>query len=118
LLSFHRLDELIATPDVPPRETLATVEDNIKELKRQHQMDLELFSAFQSAEYHQEVCDRYSCIDDSITGVDMEDQIQVDYLAALNVRYHCFAALKWAWLMVFHRRCTATHDLCSVSSTM
>ncbi|OAX34803.1 hypothetical protein K503DRAFT_774166 [Rhizopogon vinicolor AM-OR11-026] len=81
------LDELIATPDAPPKETLATVEDKIKELKKQHQEDLELFSAFQSAEYYQEVRDRYSCIDDSMTGVDTEDQIQIDYLAALNELY-------------------------------
>ncbi|KAG2130263.1 hypothetical protein DEU56DRAFT_757935 [Suillus clintonianus] len=37
-----------------------------------------------AAEHRQEVLDRYNCIDDSITGVDPEDQTQVDYLAALN----------------------------------
>lgn len=81
------LKELIATSSAPPVETLAMVEEKIKELKRQHQEDLELLTAFQAAEYRQEVLDRYNCIDDSMMGVDPEDLIQVDYLAALNELY-------------------------------
>ncbi|KAG0701105.1 hypothetical protein DFH29DRAFT_928512 [Suillus ampliporus] len=81
------LKELIATPSAPPVETLAMVEEKIKELKKQHQEDLELLTAFQAAEYRQEVLDRYNCIDDSMMGVDPEDLIQVDYLAALDELY-------------------------------
>ncbi|KAG1724830.1 uncharacterized protein EDB91DRAFT_1169967 [Suillus paluster] len=82
------LKELIATPNVPPVDTLATVEDKIRDLKRQHQEDLELLTAFQAAEYRQEVLDKYNCIDDSMMGVDPEDLVQVDYLAALNELYN------------------------------
>jgi len=86
LLTFRSLDELVATPNVAP---LGAVEDKINELKTQYQEDLELFTAFQSAEYRQEVLDKYNSIDNSITGVNLEDQIQVDYLAALSVRLPC-----------------------------
>lgn len=81
------LKELKATPNAPPVETLAMVEDKIKELKKQHQEDIELLAAFQAAEYRQEVLSRYNCIDDSMMGVDTEDLVQVDYLAALNELY-------------------------------
>ncbi|KAG1817293.1 uncharacterized protein BJ212DRAFT_1352251 [Suillus subaureus] len=82
------LKELKSTPNAAPVETLATVEDRIKELKRQHQEDIEFLTSFQAAEYRQEVLSRYNCIDDSMMGVDTEDLIQVDYLAALNELYN------------------------------
>ncbi|KAG1841242.1 hypothetical protein DFJ58DRAFT_808899 [Suillus subalutaceus] len=82
------LKELKSTPNAAPVETLAIVDDKIKELKRQHQEDIELLTAFQAAEYRQEVLNRYNCIDDSMMGVDTEDLIQVDYLAALNELYN------------------------------
>ncbi|KAG1877194.1 hypothetical protein F4604DRAFT_1580871 [Suillus subluteus] len=80
--------QLKSTPNAAPVETLAIVDDKIKELKRQHQEDIELLTAFQAAEYRQEVLNRYNCIDDSMMGVDTEDLIQVDYLAALNELYN------------------------------
>lgn len=82
------LKELKATPNAAPVETLATIDHKIKELKRQHQEDIELLTAFQAAEYRQEVLSRYNCIDNSMTGVDAEDLVQVDYLAALNELYN------------------------------
>ncbi|KAG2064438.1 hypothetical protein BDR04DRAFT_1235099 [Suillus decipiens] len=82
------LKELKATPNVAPVDTLKIVEDKITELRRQHQEDIELLTAFQAAEYRQEVLSRYNCIDDSIMGVDTEDLIQVDYLAAINELYN------------------------------
>ncbi|KAG1789516.1 uncharacterized protein HD556DRAFT_1296784 [Suillus plorans] len=82
------LKELKATPSEAPKETLAIVDDKIKELRRQHQEDIELLTAFQAAEYRQEVLSRYSCIDDSMMGADAEDLVQVDYLAALNELYN------------------------------
>ncbi|KAG1730210.1 hypothetical protein EDB19DRAFT_1387706 [Suillus lakei] len=82
------LKELKAIPNVPPIETLAIVDGKIKERKRQHQEDIELLTVFQAAEYRQEVLTRYNCIDDSMTGVDAEDLIQVDYLNALNELYN------------------------------
>lgn len=82
------LKELKAAPKAPPVETKETVDEKIQELKRQHEEDVQLLTMFQAAEYRQEVLDRYNCIDDSITGVDAEDQIQVDYLAALNELYN------------------------------
>ncbi|KAG2062815.1 hypothetical protein BDR04DRAFT_1209330 [Suillus decipiens] len=66
LSSFCRLKELKATPNTAPVETLAIVEDKITELRRQHQEDIQLLTAFQAAEYHQEVLSK------------------VDYLAAIN----------------------------------
>jgi hypothetical protein len=87
------LKELKATPKTAPKETSATIDDKIKELKRQYQEDIELLTAFQAAEYRQEVLSRYNCIDDSMMGVDTEDLVQVDYLAALNVRLPLFATL-------------------------
>jgi hypothetical protein len=93
LLRFCRLKELKSTPNAAPVETLAIVDDKIKELKRQHQEDIELLTAFQAAEYRQEVLSRYNCIDDSMMGVDTEDLVQVDYLAALNACLSLFATL-------------------------
>ncbi|KAG1806016.1 hypothetical protein EV424DRAFT_1577880 [Suillus variegatus] len=81
------LKELKATPNEAPKDTLAIVDDKIKELRRQHQEDIELLTAFQAAEYRQEVLSKYNCIDDSMMGVDAEDLVQVDYLAALNELY-------------------------------
>lgn len=81
------LKELKATPNEAPKDTLAIVDDKIKELRRQHQEDIELLTAFQAAEYRQEVLSKYSCIDDSMMGVDAEDLVQVDYLTALNELY-------------------------------
>jgi hypothetical protein len=82
------LKELKATPNAAPVETPATVDEKIRELKRQHQEDIELLTAFQAAEYRQEVLSRYNCIDDSMMGVDTEDLVQVDYLAALDELYN------------------------------
>ncbi|KAG1865738.1 hypothetical protein C8R48DRAFT_600745 [Suillus tomentosus] len=76
--SFCRLKELKATPNEAPKDTLAIVDDKIKELRRQHQEDIELLTAFQAAEYRQEVLSKYSCIDDSMMGVDAEDLVQPD----------------------------------------
>lgn len=87
------MKELKATPNEAPKDTLAIVDDKIKELRRQHQEDIELLTAFQAAEYRQEVLSKYNCIDDSMMGVDAEDLVQVDYLAALNVRLPLSATL-------------------------
>lgn len=92
MLKFCRLKDLKATPNAAPLETLATVDEKIKDLKRQHQEDIELLTAFQAAEYRQEVLSRYNCLDDSMMGVDKEDLAQVEYLAALDVRLFLFAA--------------------------
>ncbi|KAG2743760.1 hypothetical protein P692DRAFT_20850552 [Suillus brevipes Sb2] len=82
------LKDLKATPNAAPVETLATVDEKIKDLKRQHQEDIELLTAFQAAEYRQEVLSRYNCLDDSMMGVDKEDLVQVEYLAALDELYN------------------------------
>lgn len=82
------LKDLKATPNAAPVETLATVDEKIKDLKRQHQEDIELLTAFHAAEYRQEVLSRYNCLDDSMMGVDKEDLAQVDYLAALDELYN------------------------------
>ncbi|KAG1838825.1 hypothetical protein DFJ58DRAFT_733650 [Suillus subalutaceus] len=44
---LHKLKELKSTPNAAPVETLAIVDDKIKELKREHQENIELLTAFQ-----------------------------------------------------------------------
>ncbi|KAG1730215.1 hypothetical protein EDB19DRAFT_2042084 [Suillus lakei] len=83
------LKELKAIPNVPPIETLAIVDWQDKGAERG---SIKKTSSFllrsKAAEYRQEVLTRYNCIDDSMTGVDAEDLIQVDYLNALNELYN------------------------------
>ncbi|KAF9218092.1 hypothetical protein BS17DRAFT_883595 [Gyrodon lividus] len=68
-------------------ETINSIEEKIKELKKQHVKDLENFLAFQAAEYHQELIDHWSCYDDSAYMViDSAYPDQVEFNKALQVR--------------------------------
>ncbi|KAF9244215.1 hypothetical protein BU15DRAFT_42208 [Melanogaster broomeanus] len=84
LPSPETLRELGGTP-AQSLETVEKLEEKMKELKEQHDKDLENLFAFQVAEYYQELIDHRRCYDDS-TYMDIDEAYhdQVEFNQALQ----------------------------------
>ncbi|KAI6126035.1 hypothetical protein EDD16DRAFT_1473718 [Pisolithus croceorrhizus] len=79
-----RLRELGTKKPLPP-DTLDYVDDQIKQLKRQHARDLESLCAFQASELRQKMLDHRRCIDDSAyMDIDESYSDQVEFREALR----------------------------------
>ncbi|KAI6167441.1 hypothetical protein EDD17DRAFT_1041890 [Pisolithus thermaeus] len=84
LPSKERLRELGTKKPLPP-DTLDYVDDQIKQLKRQHARDLESLCAFQASELRQKMLDHRRCIDDSAyMDIDESYSDQVEFREALR----------------------------------
>ncbi|KAG6334108.1 hypothetical protein ID866_4986 [Astraeus odoratus] len=69
----------------PQPETIASIDEKLRDLKRQHARDLESLFSFQAGELHQEMLDHRRCFDDSAyMDIDENDPDQVEFRNALK----------------------------------
>ncbi|KAH7908346.1 hypothetical protein BJ138DRAFT_1115924 [Hygrophoropsis aurantiaca] len=81
----------------PAGDMLSDIEGRIKNLKQQHNEDLENLYAFQSQEYREEVLDIYRALDESTyMDIDESERAQVEFRAALDALYaDCRKMKRW-----------------------